>query len=111
MTAAIQAFCLVFAGMIHLLTMFILQRVRRLALAARCTNPQPLISDIRITFGGDNGFWIHEIYMEPAYCYVYDELEKAQYRLQTNSICLIHLSFIQRVFSRHHIFRIGQLYR
>ncbi|MEN2401525.1 hypothetical protein GKZ90_0017165 [Flavobacterium sp. MC2016-06] len=49
--------------------------------------------DTKITNGNNLGFWVHEIYMQLAYCYIYDELIKPQYSIINKDDMLYSIKF------------------
>lgn len=51
------------------------------------------MSDTKITNGNNIGFWVHEIYMQLAYCYIYDELIKPQYSITNKDDILYSIKF------------------
>lgn len=51
------------------------------------------MSDTKITNGNNLGFWVQEIYMQLAYCYIYDELIKPQYSLTNKDDMLYSIKF------------------
>ena len=49
--------------------------------------------ETKITNGDNKGFWIHEIYMQLAYFYIYDELVKQQYIITNKDDLLYSIKF------------------
>lgn len=47
----------------------------------------------KIEYNSDKGFWINELYMQLAYCYVYDELKKIQYNITNKDDLLYSIKF------------------
>jgi len=51
------------------------------------------MADTKITYKGNKGFWVHELYMQLAYCYIYDELKKIQYNITNKDDLLYSIKF------------------
>ena len=51
------------------------------------------MSETKITFENNKGFWIHEIYMQLSYCYIYEVLSNPQYILTNKEDMLYSIKF------------------
>ena len=47
----------------------------------------------KIVFEKNEGFWIHEIYMQLVYCYIYKELSKSEYSITKKDDMLYSIKF------------------
>jgi hypothetical protein len=47
----------------------------------------------KIVFENNEGFWIHEIYMQLVYCYIYTELSKSEYSITKKDDMLYSIKF------------------
>jgi hypothetical protein len=51
------------------------------------------MSTTLIEYNNGKGFWIHEIYMQLAYCYIYEELKKPQNTVTNKNQLLYEIQF------------------